>query len=262
VTEEFSELTEMSINFKKRKKLLIVLLSVISVFAVIIAACAIYLGNYYHADSEAIDAFAPSAEVKEEIVEGNFVFSHKDALCGLIFYPGGKVEAEAYIPLMREISEHGFLCVLVEMPFNLAVFDINAANGIQESFPEIESWYIGGHSLGGSMAAAYLENNHESFDGLLLLGSYSTANLSKTNLRALSVYGSNDGVMNREKYNSSLANLPKDFKETVIDGGCHAYFGAYGEQKGDGKASITLEEQISICADTFNDWIKLTGLHK
>ena len=148
------------------------------------------------------------------------------------------------------------LLVLVKMPFRLAVFDVNAAKGIPESFPEISEWYIGGHSLGGSMAASYLKKNPDSFKGLLLLGSYSTVELSESGLRALSVYGSLDGVMNREKYGENLSNMPDDFSEFIIDGGNHAYFGAYGEQKGDGIASITPSEQIELCANALIEFFE------
>ena len=57
---------------------------------------------------------------------------------------------------MKACADKGVLCVLIEMPFNLAVLDMNAAEGIRVKYPEIENWYIGGHSLGGSMAASYL----------------------------------------------------------------------------------------------------------
>ena len=141
------------------------------------------------------------------------------------------------------------MCVLVEMPFNLAVFDVNAADGIQKEYPEIEEWYIGGHSLGGSMAASYLADNAEDYEGLILLGSYSTANLSDSNLAVLSVFGSEDEVMNREKYQENRSNLPSGFTEYVIDGGCHAYFGMYGAQDGDGMPVITNEEQIRLTVE-------------
>ena len=134
----------------------------------------------------------------------------------------------------------------VEMPFNLAVFDISAADGIQENYPEIKEWYIGGHSLGGSMAAAYLGDNIESYDGLVLLGSYSTEDLKDSGLEVLSIYGSEDEVLNKEKYDECKSNLPQDFCERIIDGGCHAYFGMYGEQEGDGSATVTNEEQMNI----------------
>ena len=159
------------------------------------------------------------------------------------------MEYTAYIPLMQACAEEGILCVLVEMPFNLAVFDVNAADGIQKDYPEIEEWYIGGHSLGGSMAASYLADNADDYEGLILLGSYSTADLSDTDFAVLSVFGSEDKVMNCEKYEDNKSNLPSDFTEFVIDGGCHAYFGMYGAQTGDGTPTITNEEQIRLTVE-------------
>ena len=105
------------------------------------------------------------------------------------------MEHTAYAPLMKELAEKDILCVLVKMPFHLAVFDINAADGIREQFPEIKSWYIGGHSLGGSMAASYVSKHTEDFEGLVLLAAYSTEDLSDSGLKVLSVYGSEDGVL-------------------------------------------------------------------
>jgi hypothetical protein len=197
-----------------------------------------------------VETFAAAQEVPQRTMEdGTIVFEPQTAKAGFIFYPGGKVEHTAYIPLMRACASEGILCVLVEMPFNLAVLDVNAADGIQEEYPEIEEWYIGGHSLGGSMAASYLANHVEDYEGLILLGSYSTANLSGTNLTVLSVFGSEDRVMNREKYEESKSNLPNNFTEYIIDGGCHAYFGMYGAQDGDGKPTVTNEEQIRLTVE-------------
>ncbi|MBR6513289.1 MAG: alpha/beta hydrolase [Clostridia bacterium] len=225
------------------------LLSVLSVLIIITSACVIYLFDYYHADPDAVGAYAE--------LDGNIVFEAENSEVGFIFYPGGKVEYTAYAPLMSALAERGITCVLVEMPFNLAVFDIDAAEGIQADYPHIKDWYIGGHSLGGSMAASYLADNAEDYRGLVLLGSYSTADLNETVLKVLSVYGSEDKVLNLDKYNQYKPNLPDDFTELVIEGGCHAYFGAYGEQKGDGKAAITREEQteqtVSAILDMIND---------
>ena len=218
--------------------------------------CGIYLGTYYRADVQAIAAFAVSENVKTEKIDGNnLVYKTENAKAGLIFYPGGKVEYTSYEPLMKACAEKGILCVLVEMPFNLAVFDIKAADGIREQFPQVESWYIGGHSLGGSMAASYLADNKDYFDGLILLGSYSTEDFSSSDINVLSVYGSEDKVLNRDKYEKNKSNLPKDFTEYVIDGGCHAYFGMYGEQSGDGKATVTNIQQIRITADVISGFI-------
>ena len=237
---------------KRKRKIFIIILSVVLVLAIIVGACAIYVGDYYRIDAEAIMVHAESCGGYTAISfpdEKTAVFAPEGATTGIIFYPGGKVEFTAYLPLMAELAEHGVLCVLVRMPFHLAVLDINAADGIREQYPEIEEWYIGGHSLGGSMAASYLEKNAEDYEGLVLLGAYSTADLSQTDLDVLSIYGSEDKVMNREKYDENKSNLPDGYTEIIIDGGCHAYFGMYGEQNGDGTPAITNEEQIRLTVE-------------
>ncbi len=234
---------------KRKRKIFIITTSVVLALAIVVGACAIYLGDYYRADNEAIGAFLPQGTAWKEEPDGTIVFEPEGATKGFIFYPGGKVEYTAYVPLMQACAEQGILCVLVEMPFNLAVLVVNAADGIQKEYPEIEDWYIGGHSLGGSMAASYLADNAEDYKGLVLLGSYSTADLSDTNLDVLSIFGSEDKVMNREKYDENKSNLPSDFTEIVIDGGCHAYFGMYGAQDGDGTPTITNEEQIYLTVE-------------
>ena len=234
---------------KRKRKIGIITVSVVLALVLIVGACAIYLGDYYRADHDAIGAFLPQGTTWEEEPDGRIVFEPAGATKGLIFYPGGKVEHTAYIPLMQACAEKGILCVLVEMPFHLAVLDINAADGIQQEYPDIEDWYIGGHSLGGSMAASYLADHPEDYKGLILLGSYSTADLSATDLAVLSVFGSEDTVMNREKYEENKQNLPSDFTEQVLVGGCHAYFGMYGAQDGDGTPVMTNEEQIRLTVE-------------
>lgn len=223
----------------------------------LVGGTAYYINDYYHAEETAVSLITTPKEnvvVTEE--NGVFTFKPQNATKGIIFYPGGKVEAKAYAPLMHSLAEEGILSVLVTMPGNLAVLDMNAADGICEQYPEIESWYMAGHSLGGSMAASYIAENSKDFDGIILLASYSTADLSNSGLDVLSIYGSNDGVLNMEKYEEYKINLPDDFSEFVIDGGCHAYFGAYGEQEGDGEAQITREEQIEITVDEITKFIK------
>ena len=231
--------------------------AVVVVLAVIVIACTVYVKDYYRADTDAVAAFTPIDNIEvQNPKDGMIVCVPENPRAGLIFYPGGKVEYTAYIPLMKALAAEGIQCALVEMPFNLAVLDVNAADGIQTLYPEIEDWYIGGHSLGGSMAASYLADHANGFDGLLLLGSYSTADLSDTDLDVLSIYGSEDRVLNHEKYSEYMCNLPDDFEEYVIDGGCHAYFGMYGPQAGDGAPTISNEEQIAITVSAVKEWIE------
>lgn len=239
-----------------RKKSAKVILAFCLVAALTAAACGIYLGDYYRADTASIEAFMPQSTIEiYEAGKNQLIFQPEEVTAGFIFYPGGKVEHTAYSPLMEVLAFEGILCVLVEMPGNLAVLDMDAAEGIPEQFPEIENWYIGGHSLGGSMAASYLAKHADAYAGLVLLGSYSTADLSGSGLSVLSIYGSEDHVMNREKYEQTRTNLPADFTEIVLDGGCHAYFGMYGAQDGDGTPAIRAEEQILQTADAIASMI-------
>ena len=136
---------------------------------------------------------------------------------------------------------------------------MDAAEGLPEQFPEVTEWYIGGPSLGASMAAAYVADHREEYTGLILLGSYSTTDLSGTELSVLSVYGSEDRVLNKENYDESKANLPAEFTEVILDGGCHAYFGMYGAQEGDGTPTLSNEEQIAATVDAVTEFLKEEG---
>ena len=204
-----------------------------------------YVADYYRADEVAVAAMsyqADEVQIKED--ENVTWFVPPEPIAGLIFYPGGKVEHTAYAPLLRACAEQGLLCALVRMPGNLAVLDANAADGLLEKHPEITTWYIAGHSLGGAMAANYVAAHSDDYSGLILLAAYSTKNLTQTPLRVLSIYGSEDGVMNRESYQKNWANLPTDTAEVILEGGCHAQFGSYGSQDGNGTPTISGEEQI------------------
>ncbi|MBR3836032.1 MAG: alpha/beta hydrolase [Clostridia bacterium] len=239
---------------KKIHKFLLIL---ISISILCCAAVGIYASDYYRADAIAVSAGASADGVSViHDTDGEAVFMPQNPECGLIFYPGGKVEYKAYAPLMKALAEEGVLCVVTEMPLNLAVLDVDAADGIAERYPDIKSWFIGGHSLGGSMAASYALDHADALDGLVLLASYSTADLSVTDLRVISVYGSNDGVLNMEKYEEYKSNLPENTVETVIDGGCHAYFGSYGAQEGDGTPTITADRQIAQTVTALKEFIK------
>ena len=238
---------KMGVKASKKK---IVLCIVVVVLILGFASIGIYLNDFYRADLVAIEKFEPEDSVTKETLEDDIlVYKGEKVEAGFIFYPGGKVEYTSYEPLMEELASRGILCVLVEMPFQLAILDVNAADGIQEQFPEVPKWYIGGHSLGGSMAASYLTKHGEAYEGLILLGSYSVDDLSKESFKVLSILGSEDQVLNGENYEENKKNFPDEFQEMIIEGGCHAYFGMYGPQEGDGEPTISNEEQLGMTAD-------------
>ena len=164
---------------------------------------------------------------------------------GLIVYPGARVDARSYAPMARSISEKGYLVVVPKMPLNLAVFSPNKAAEIQKAYPNIKTWIIAGHSLGGTMAARFASKNPQSIRGLVLLASYplTASNLQNTDLPVISIYGSNDGLATLDDVRASKENLPGSTKWVEIVGGNHAQFAWYGDQSGDRKAEISRAEQ-------------------
>ena len=214
-------------------------------FLLAVLAAAMLLSAGYDAGEEALAVMEGCARQ-----DGAAVFApESEPIAGMIFYPGGLVDQAAYAPLMQALSGRGILCLLVNMPMDLAVLNVHAADGLAQRYPDIRRWLIGGHSLGGAMAAEYASKHAQAFDGLVLLGAYSAADLTASGLRVLSIYGTEDGVLNREKYENSRANYPEAFEERVIEGGNHAQFGDYGAQKGDGIAKISGKEQTRRTAD-------------
>jgi len=153
---------------------------------------------------------------------------------GLIYYPGARVAHESYVPTAAEIvADRDIAVVIVDMPLNLAVLSTNRADKPRTEYPIIESWYVGGHSLGGAMACRYAAANPAALDGLVLHGSYCDQNISNTDLRVLSVLGENDGVIDAEQERTNRELLPPDATIVELEGVNHAGFGAYGPQRGD-----------------------------
>lgn len=228
----------------KKKKIIIPLMIIV----LFLAAGAWYVGDYYHSSEEAGQFLKKDGVVKAvEIEEGLFLDGpgEEDAV---IFYPGAKVEYTAYVPLLYQLAENGVDCFLVKMPFNLAVLGQNKADNLLEQY-DYSKWYLSGHSLGGAMAASYAAEHTGELEGLILLAAYPTKNLNVDGFSVLSVYGSEDGVLNMEKYNEGKSLMPETYTELCIKGGNHAYFGNYGAQKGDGKADISREAQQEQTVD-------------
>lgn len=232
---------------KKFLKILAVGIAVILVAAV--AVVGFFCFHAYPAGEAAKTALESCEEVTVTKTSDYILFFSGEAETGFIFYPGGSVEHTAYAPLMKALAQQDILCILVEMPGNLAILDMYAAEDIPEQFPRIEKWYIGGHSLGGTSAALHLEKTTDDYEGLVLLASYSSADLSRSGLSVCSLYGTEDGVMNRQRYQESLANLPETSSEVLLEGGNHSGFADYGLQKNDGVPAISMEEQIAATVE-------------
>jgi hypothetical protein len=162
---------------------------------------------------------------------------------GLIYYPGGLVDPEAYAFTAQGIADAGYLVVVPKMPLNLAFMGINIADGIRADYPEIKSWVIGGHSLGGAMAAEYAKNHVENLDGLIMFASYPANYYDFVDfpIPILTIIGSNDpGSVQQEEFYEVISDLASLF---VIEGGNHRQYADYSFQNNDGVATISVAEQ-------------------
>jgi hypothetical protein len=193
-----------------------------------------------------VAAFGSITEDQSVIVEKDrieFWPRQQEPEIGLIIYPGGNVDFHSYAPLAADISKNGYYTVVVKMPLSLAVFNKSRADEIISQYPQIKHWAIAGHSLGGVMAARYALDNEEIIKGLLLWASYPDKDISLTDITVLSLVGTNDGILNLERYETSKPYLPDNTVFMPIVGGNHSYFGSYGFQRGDLEADITQEDQ-------------------
>lgn len=216
-----------------------ILIALMALLALLVIVSIAYVNDYRHAD-EAATALLNSPDIRQD---GNLTIltpdTGKESGTGLIFYPGGKVEETAYLPLLERLREGGVTVVLVKVPLRLAVFDIKAADKVYDAVPGVSRWFLGGHSLGGAMASSYVLGNEDKLSGLILLGAYP---VNDSPIPTLCIYGSEDIQLDKTKL-EGVANVLK------IDGGNHAQFGNYGLQEGDGTAVISREEQQTIAAE-------------
>lgn len=239
---------------KKHKSLKYIMLSLVAVVVAVGLYMAHWITDTYKPGQEAVQAMI-SDEAVTVSEEKDIIFSPKNKPeKGFIFYPGGLVEPESYAPLCRKIAEEGYLVVIAPMTWNLAVLSPNKADVIVEQYPEITTWAIGGHSLGGVMAADYA-GKHEEIKGVVLYAAYPKDEvLKESSLSVLSLYGEKDGVADLSKVKE--ASLPASSKLIEIAGGNHCYFGSYGMQKGDHSATITPEEQQEQAAKETIEFLK------
>jgi hypothetical protein len=197
------------------------------------------------ATPEAIADLQPAAGVRVEEINGWTVFRPDSgtASTALIFYPGGRVDYRAYAPLLRPIAAQGYLVVLVPMPLNLAVFGVEKAQEVIAAFPEIKHWAIGGHSLGGSMAAQFVINHPNEISGIAFWASYPGSSMAGLSIPVVSISGGNDGLATPAKIDAARGLLPAATRYVAIQGGIHAQFGSYGAQPGDGTAGLPASAQ-------------------
>ena len=224
-----------------------VLLCLAALLMLLCAAVFLYAADYAHARPEALDALESDAAVTVSETDYGWLFDGPSMDRALIFYPGGKVEETAYAPFLHLLAERGIDVCLVKMPARLAFLGMNRADKVMAE-SSYAQWYVGGHSLGGAVAAIYASGHGESFEGLILCAAYPTKPLDPS-LTELLLYGSEDGVLNREKLTEGRQYATEHCRELEIEGGNHAGFGCYGPQKGDGEGSLSPGKQQRQAAD-------------
>ena len=215
-----------------RKKIGIAVLVLLVVLAALAGAFFWYVSDYYRAEESATALLTEDDSIT---VQDNLTIlpSTQPSDMAVIFYPGAKVEATAYLPLLDQIRQTGVTCILVDMPFHMTIFDSDAAQTVIDQFPDTAHWYIAGHSMGGAMASQFAADHPDEVDGLILLGAYIYGDYPPED--TLTIYGS---------LNQSVEDH-LDYTENVVEiaGGNHAQFGNHGPQKGDTPATISTEEQ-------------------
>jgi dienelactone hydrolase len=206
----------------------------------------------------ALDSLVDTENVSVTVAK-QIIFTPSETLdTGLIFYPGGHVDPRSYGRIAHQIADQGYLVIIPKMPFNLAVIDKRAAVRILAAYPEIDNWVIGGHSLGGAMAASLVFDEQDMFKGLVLLAAYPPKNndISSLDLFVTVLYSSNDQIATPSEIEESMHLLPFDAQGIIIEGGNHAQFGDYGVQNGDGEATIRPDEQQKIVIEAIINSLK------
>ena len=237
---------------------------ILIIFAAILLLVAIFIGVVLVKKrpalqpTETYQEIFSDTEIKIANDNGVSILPRAGGACkaGIIFYVGAQIEPSAYIPLLARLAQHGYACFIPKLTSNMASMEQNAADQIIGEHPEIKTWYLAGHSMGGYTASGYVDDHRNDVDGLILIAAYTSRDLSDTDIPMLSVYGDNDGVLNKGRYEKSKNKNSRDFEEHILAGANHAQFGDYGKQPRDYDATISAEDQQRQTAEIILDWLE------
>ncbi|MBP2057503.1 hypothetical protein J2Z60_000674 [Lactobacillus colini] len=223
----------------------------VSIIIIVLLTGSIYLHLSAYQPSHNAQRAAQTATITNKAT----TFKAKHNRMTVIFYPGALVTPNSYSIWAKKVAASGYTVKIVHFPLNMALLNINAAGSL---VAKSEKYVIGGHSLGGAMAARYAHNHNQQLKGIFFLASYpdQKGRLDTTKLAALSITGSRDGVLNWQKYNTNKRYLPKNTQYVTIAGANHGNFGSYGQQKGDKKATISNAQQQNEIAKQLVKWLE------
>lgn len=218
---------------------------ILALILIMVMSVGVWLNITYSPNDTALNYMIERKEVEiiEEDFGLSFVPSKEEKSTGIIFYPGGKVESTAYSPLAFKLAEEGYMVTIVQMPFNLAVLDVDKGKEVIKHYEDVEEWYIGGHSLGGAMAGSFAYDYKDLIKGVFFLGAYPVEDLSDSKLDVLLINGSLDTIVDQDRLEEAKILIPESSNNIIIQGANHSQFGSYGLQNNDQAAEISFEEQ-------------------
>lgn len=226
---------------------------------IIIAGIIGYRLMVHHPSDLAVQAMQSDTAVTVSDQDGIIRFEPTTAIQqpSVLFYPGAFVNPKSYSPWAHKLAEAGYRTYIVRMPLNLAVMGMNKANPVIEAHPD-ETFVLGGHSLGGAMAARYAAEHADQLAGVFFMGAYADdkGNLAATDLQALQLTASQDGVLSWDTWEQDKKNMPEETTYVSIEGGNHAQFGSYGTQRGDLEATISETEQHEQIVNAMVTWLE------
>lgn len=244
---------------RRRNQIFIVVLTILGVIGI---GFVVWAETPLGPMSEAVNALKSDSSVAVTVGEW-LVFQPLEAAknVGYVIYPGGRVDYRSYSPIAHALASDGYLVVIIHMPLNLAVFGADSAQKVIDAFPSVESWGVGGHSLGGTMAAQYASHAPPIVKGLILWASYPASgnDLSRRGISVATIHGVLDGLVSSAQIDESMKMLPIDTLRVEIEGGNHAQFGWYGPQPGDNEATISREAQQERVVETTLQLLKRIG---
>jgi pimeloyl-ACP methyl ester carboxylesterase len=148
---------------------------------------------------------------------------------GVILYPGANCDIRGYAPILKELAAAGYLVAVVSMPFDMAIFAPNRADDVRAAFPNISSWALIGHSMGGAMAGFYAHNNPEKIDVLIMWDAYppDSKSLKDAAFPVVHIHRADENGLPPEKFAKKRYLFPADSEWHGIPGGAHMYFGSF-----------------------------------
>lgn len=207
-----------------------------------------------------------SPSVSTVVGDGAMIFMPTGAAAdrpALVFLPGGMVDPDAYVPLVRAIADAGWPTAIVTLPWRMA-FSESANADVWRRVELVRGVWgrgrpiaLGGHSRGAAMSTRFAAVHAGELAGLFLIGTTHPRDndLSSFAGPVLKISGTRDCVAEVADSLSNKGRLPAHTTWLTIDGANHAQFGYYGQQLGDCGATIDRADQQRRTREALVSWL-------